>query len=116
MKESRVIKPGKWWIVQIRRMESYEQITGYLTCRNAYHAGHQGQLDLALTGWKRDLKAADYLNGSHNVEKAVWKKRFPKEKAPRFISAFITTRFGIYAVFVGAGCAGNIVLDVPNRV
>lgn len=42
MKKDRVIKPGKWWIVRFRRKESYEHVTGYMTCKNAYHAGHSG--------------------------------------------------------------------------
>lgn len=42
MSKDRVIKPGKWWIVRFRQMKSYERITGYLTCKNAFHAGHSG--------------------------------------------------------------------------
>jgi hypothetical protein len=42
MPKDRVIKPGTWWIVRFRLVKSYEQITGYMTCKNAHHAGHSG--------------------------------------------------------------------------
>lgn len=42
MAKKRVIKPGIWWIVRFRRFESFEQITGFMTCSNAYRAGHSG--------------------------------------------------------------------------
>jgi len=42
MAKNKVIKPGEWWIVRFRLVKSYERITGYLTCKNAYHAGHSG--------------------------------------------------------------------------
>jgi hypothetical protein len=40
--QKRIIKPGKWIIVRVRQIESYEQVTGYLVCTNAYHVGHNG--------------------------------------------------------------------------
>lgn len=42
MAKDKVIKPGEWWIVRFRLLKSYEKITGYLSCKNSYRAGHSG--------------------------------------------------------------------------
>ena len=42
MSKQKVVKPGIWWIVRFRRIESYAWISGYMTCKNAHHAGHSG--------------------------------------------------------------------------
>jgi hypothetical protein len=42
MAKKKITKPGEWFIVRFRREKSLDQITGYMTCRNAYHAGHNG--------------------------------------------------------------------------
>ncbi len=35
-------KPGTWFVVRLRAVESYKQVAAVLTCKNAYHAGHNG--------------------------------------------------------------------------
>jgi hypothetical protein len=40
--DKRIIKPGKWLIVQLRQMKTHDQVAAVLVCRNAYRAGHNG--------------------------------------------------------------------------
>ena len=64
---------------------------------------HECQVHLFQEGWRRH-KAAErvYQAGfSHNVEVAVYAKRFPGQKKPHFIQINLTTRFGVRAVFIG---------------
>jgi len=37
-----IIKPGKWWIIQVRTAANYEEIKYYLYCTNGHRAGHSG--------------------------------------------------------------------------
>jgi len=72
MKKGRVIEPGQWWIVRFRRQKSYERVTGYMTCKNAAHAGH--------SGFKRKQR---YVRGLHKVPRYVARKWDLKDSSYR---------------------------------
>lgn len=62
---------------------------------------HQAQLDMFEAGWQRysPWEAQLQLGGNHNVEVAAWWKRDRRGRKPRWITARITHRFGLRAVF-----------------
>jgi hypothetical protein len=51
-KKKKIVEPGVWYVVRFRRLKSFEQITGYMCCKNRYHAGHNG--------WSRKMR---YVKG-----------------------------------------------------
>ncbi len=42
MRSKEVRRPGKWWIICVRAIASYDQVAAYLICDNGHHAGHNG--------------------------------------------------------------------------
>lgn len=64
---------------------------------------HECQLVLFQEGWRRDKRTeAVYSHEfTHNVEVAVYRKRFTGDRKPFFIQVNLTTRFGVRAVFIG---------------
>ena len=57
---------------------------------------HKAQRTLREAGWRRVSRLERNAPYSHNVEVAVYTKRFDK---PFYIVVEVTTRFGIYAAF-----------------
>jgi hypothetical protein len=64
---------------------------------------HECQLVLVREGWLRHPQVEEvYQRGfTHNVEVAVYGKRFSGERNYRFVQINLTTRFGVRAVFIG---------------
>jgi len=76
---------------------------------------YRGQMALRDQGWQRDRKVEWRLAGNHNVEVGAWKKRFPGEKAPRWVTVRVTTRFGLRAVFHSSQTPGNVPPEQPSN-
>ena len=58
MAKKRIIKPGAWWVVQIRRYDSFQDVARVLRCKNPRAAGSRGSERkwIRKTSWTKDIK------------------------------------------------------------
>lgn len=75
---------------------------------------HAGQVFLYLAGWRQDREKERLLNGGHVHEGCVYRKRFPGERATRYISGWVSRRFGVVACFTSTQEQGDFVTDRPD--
>jgi hypothetical protein len=73
----KVIKPGKWWIIQLRAIKTYNQVGCVLVCRNAAHAGHRSSKH--KTRRKYDRLRGRYI---HRKVPRKWDLRHPRSGVP----------------------------------
>lgn len=51
----KIIKPGKWWIIQLCAIKTYTEVAAALTIKNGHRAGHRSSKQKTKRAWDRIL-------------------------------------------------------------
>lgn len=72
MRSKEVRKPGKWWVVRVRAIKSYDQVAAYLVIDNGHHVGHNGWSRKYRIRWDKKQRQT-----VHVLKARQWNLRSP---------------------------------------